>query len=55
AMRSTTSVAYPLWRETATFACHAISVWILSKALRSATTLHTARTAARAIGRSVPI
>ncbi|QQP37046.1 Hypothetical protein FKW44_022341 [Caligus rogercresseyi] len=38
-----------------TFACHAISVWNLSKALRSATTLHTARTAARAIGRSVPI
>ncbi|QQP41547.1 Uncharacterized protein FKW44_015956, partial [Caligus rogercresseyi] len=54
-MRSTTSVAYPLGRETATFACHAISVWNLSKALRSATTLHTARTAARAIGRSVPI
>ncbi|QQP41706.1 Uncharacterized protein FKW44_016166 [Caligus rogercresseyi] len=54
-MRSTTPVAYPLWRETATFACHAISVWNLSKALRSATTLHTARTAARAIGRSVPI
>ncbi|QQP56647.1 Hypothetical protein FKW44_001377, partial [Caligus rogercresseyi] len=54
-MRSTTPVAYPLWRETATFACHAISVWNLSKALRSSTTLHTARTAARAIGRSVPI
>ncbi|QQP55504.1 Uncharacterized protein FKW44_008710, partial [Caligus rogercresseyi] len=54
-MRSTTSVAYPLGRETATFACHAISVWNLSMALRSATTLHTARTAARAIGRSVPI
>ncbi|QQP55414.1 Uncharacterized protein FKW44_008578, partial [Caligus rogercresseyi] len=46
-IRSTTS--------TATFACHAISVWNLSKALRSATTLHTARNAARAIGRSVPI
>ncbi|QQP37645.1 Hypothetical protein FKW44_017985, partial [Caligus rogercresseyi] len=54
-MRSTTSVAYPLGRETSTFACHAISVWNLSKALRSATTLHTARTTARAIGRSVPI
>ncbi|QQP49788.1 Hypothetical protein FKW44_010574 [Caligus rogercresseyi] len=53
-MRSTTPVAYPLGRETATFACHAISVWNLSKALRSATTLHAARTAARAIGRSVP-
>ncbi|QQP35773.1 Hypothetical protein FKW44_020655, partial [Caligus rogercresseyi] len=25
-MRSTTSVAYPLGRETDTFACHAISV-----------------------------
>ncbi|QQP56376.1 Uncharacterized protein FKW44_001007, partial [Caligus rogercresseyi] len=46
AMRSTTPIAYPLGRETATFACHAISV--------SATTLHAARTAARAIGRSVP-
>ncbi|QQP50384.1 Hypothetical protein FKW44_011376 [Caligus rogercresseyi] len=46
-MRSTTPVAYPLWRETATFACHAISV--------SATTLHTARTAARANGRNAPI
>ncbi|QQP39359.1 Hypothetical protein FKW44_020221, partial [Caligus rogercresseyi] len=53
-MRSTTPVAYPLGRETATFACHAISVWNMNKALRSATTLHAARTAARAIGRSVP-
>ncbi|QQP54407.1 Hypothetical protein FKW44_007235, partial [Caligus rogercresseyi] len=41
-------------KRDGTFACHAISVWNLSKALRSATTLHAARTAARAIGRSVP-
>ncbi|QQP52158.1 Uncharacterized protein FKW44_004206 [Caligus rogercresseyi] len=53
-MRSTTPVAYPHGREMATFACHAISVWNMYKALRSATTLHAARTAARAIGRSVP-
>ncbi|QQP57611.1 Hypothetical protein FKW44_002652, partial [Caligus rogercresseyi] len=38
--------------ETATFACHAISVWNIFKALRSATTLPAARTAARAMGRS---
>ncbi|QQP33075.1 Hypothetical protein FKW44_024315, partial [Caligus rogercresseyi] len=31
-----------------------ISVWNMNNALRSATTLHAARTAARAIGRSVP-
>ncbi|QQP36546.1 Hypothetical protein FKW44_021680, partial [Caligus rogercresseyi] len=53
-MRSTTPVAYPLGRETATFACHAISVWNMYKVLRSATTLHAARTAVRAIGRNVP-
>ncbi|QQP38045.1 Hypothetical protein FKW44_018518, partial [Caligus rogercresseyi] len=50
---ATTPVAYPLGRETATFACHAISVWNMYKALRSAKTLHAARTAARANGRSV--
>ncbi|QQP54082.1 Hypothetical protein FKW44_006789, partial [Caligus rogercresseyi] len=54
-MRSSIPVAYILGRETATFACHAISVWNMFKALKSATTLHTARTAARVIGRSVPI
>ncbi|QQP53201.1 Hypothetical protein FKW44_005583 [Caligus rogercresseyi] len=30
-------------RETANFACHAISVWNMFKALRSVTTLHTLR------------
>ncbi|QQP52221.1 Hypothetical protein FKW44_004303 [Caligus rogercresseyi] len=52
-IRSTTPVAYPLGRERATFACQTISVWNIFKALRSATNLHTARTAARVIGRSV--
>ncbi|QQP35941.1 Hypothetical protein FKW44_020892, partial [Caligus rogercresseyi] len=45
-MRSTTPVAYPLGRETATFVCHEISVWNMFKALR---------TTARVIGRSVPM
>ncbi|QQP36376.1 Hypothetical protein FKW44_021455, partial [Caligus rogercresseyi] len=50
-MRSTTLVAYPLGKETATFAYHAISVWNMFKALRSARTLH--RNEATIIGRSV--